>query len=113
MLCLQLFTHENKLGALNLYSKQIDAYTKENLDEAIAIAAHAAVAVAAAQHIDRLGIGMARRTLNGQAVGILMERYDLDADRAFSVLVRLSSTENRKLFDIAGQLVAERRRPAN
>jgi AmiR/NasT family two-component response regulator len=49
----------------------------------------------------------------GQAVGILMERYDLDADRAFSVLVRMSSTENRKLLDTAGELVAERRRPAN
>jgi len=113
MLCVQLFTHENKLGALNLYSRQFDAYTEENLDEAIAIAAHAAVAVAAAQRIDQLGIGMARRTLIGQAVGIMMERYDLDADRAFSVLVRLSSTENRKLFDIASELVGERRRPAN
>jgi GAF domain-containing protein len=113
MLCLQLFTHENKLGALNLYSRQVDAYTEENVDEAIAIAAHAAVAVAAAQHIDQLGIGMARRTLIGQAVGIMMERYDLDADRAFSVLLRLSSTENRKLFEIASELVGERRRPPN
>src|SRR3954468_4733647 len=112
MLSLQLFTHENKLGALNLYSRQAHAYTEENLDEAIAIAAHAAAAVAAAQHTDQLGIGMARRTLIGQAVGILMERYNLDADRAFSVLVRLSSTENRKLFDIAGELVGERRRIA-
>src|SRR3954470_13207926 len=111
MLCLQLFTNENKLGALNLYSRQIDAYTEDNMDEAIAIAAHAAVAVAAAQDIDQLGIGMARRTLIGQAVGITMERYDLDADRAFSVLVRLSSTENRKLFDIASELVGQRRRP--
>jgi len=111
MLCLQLFTHENKLGALNLYSRQGNAYTEDNLDEAIAIAAHAAVA--AAQHIDQLGIGMARRTLIGQAVGILMERYNLDADRAFSVLVRLSSTENRKLFDIASELVDQRRRPTN
>jgi hypothetical protein len=101
----------NKLGALNLYSRQGNAYTEDNLDEAIAIAAHAAVA--AAQHIDQLGIGMARRTLIGQAVGILMERYNLDADRAFSVLVRLSSTENRKLFDIASELVDQRRRPTN
>lgn len=49
----------------------------------------------------------------GQAVGIMKERFELDADRAFSLLVRLSSMENSKLFDIASELVDERRRPVN
>ena len=51
------------------------------------------------------------RTVIGQAIGIVMERYDLDEDRAFSVLRRISSHENTKLRDVAAQLVATRRLP--
>jgi AmiR/NasT family two-component response regulator len=41
----------------------------------------------------------------GTAVGIVMTRYDLDAERAFQVLVRTSQQNNRKLHDIAEELV--------
>ncbi len=40
----------------------------------------------------------------GQAKGILMERYKMDADQAFAVLVRASQNTNRKLSDIAQEL---------
>ncbi len=33
-----------------------------------------------------------------------MERYKIDADQAFAVLVRASQTSNRKLSDIAQEL---------
>ena len=36
-----------------------------------------------------------------------MERYDLDEDRAFSFLVRASSTSNIKVRDIAQELVKQ------
>jgi ANTAR domain len=36
-----------------------------------------------------------RRTAIGKAVGMIMERFDLSDDRAFDVLRRLSSHENR------------------
>lgn len=41
----------------------------------------------------------------GKAQGILMERYDLDGDAAFSTLVRLSQHTNRKLRDVSAELV--------
>jgi signal transduction histidine kinase/DNA-binding response OmpR family regulator len=55
-------------------------------------------------------VGQLRKALQsnrttGTAVGIVMTRYDLDADRAFQVLVRTSQQNNRKLHDIAEELV--------
>jgi AmiR/NasT family two-component response regulator len=52
------------------------------------------------------------RKLVGQAMGILMERYDLDADRAFKVLQRYSQSTNTKLRDVAQQLIDTRRLPS-
>src|SRR5207237_571496 len=49
---------------------------------------------------------LASRTVLGQATGIIMERYDVDSDHAFALLVRASSRSNRKLREIALQLVA-------
>ena len=51
------------------------------------------------------------RTVVGQAQGILMERFDLDADAAFSVLRRWSQQGNVKLREVAAQLVETRRVP--
>jgi AmiR/NasT family two-component response regulator len=43
-----------------------------------------------------------------QAKGILMERYNISADRAFAVLVRVSQHNNRKR-DVAEELISSRR----
>ena len=41
----------------------------------------------------------------GTAVGMVMTRYELDAQQAFKVLARISQQSNRKLHDIAEDLV--------
>jgi AmiR/NasT family two-component response regulator len=41
----------------------------------------------------------------GQAIGILMERYQMNDDRAFAFLVRASSQTNTKLRDVAKEVV--------
>jgi signal transduction histidine kinase/DNA-binding response OmpR family regulator len=41
----------------------------------------------------------------GTAVGVVMTRYDLDPEQAFQVLVRTSQQSNRKLRDIAAEVV--------
>jgi AmiR/NasT family two-component response regulator len=51
---------------------------------------------------------MDARKVIGIAMGILMERYSIDPDRAFTVLQRYSQTNNIKLRDVAQQ-VADRR----
>ena len=47
----------------------------------------------------------------GQATGILMERFDLEPDRAFSVLSRMSQQRNVKLREVAEQIVETRQVP--
>ncbi|MDN4175629.1 GAF and ANTAR domain-containing protein [Nocardioides sp. SOB77] len=112
VLSFQLFTHEDTLGALNLYATQRDAFDSEARDEGLAIAAHIAIAVSAAREVRDLSRAMDSRTVIGQATGILMERFDLDGGRAFSVLSRLSSHANVKVRDIAAEIVETRRLPA-
>jgi signal transduction histidine kinase/DNA-binding response OmpR family regulator len=55
-------------------------------------------------------VGQLRQALQtnrtiGTAVGIVMTQYELDPQRAFQVLVRTSQQSNRKLNDIAAEVV--------
>jgi transcriptional regulator with GAF, ATPase, and Fis domain len=111
MFCIRLFTNEDTLGALNLYAREVDSFDRAAQDDAIAIAAHAAVAVAAAQEIATLTVAVDRRTTIGKALGIVMERYQVDDHAAFRLLTRLSSQGNRKVFAIADELVKTGRLP--
>ena len=54
------------------------------------------------EHLER---ALATRTVIGQASGILIERHNMTADDAFRMLVAASSVTNRKLRDIAADLV--------
>ena len=69
------------------------------------------VALAAAQKVEQLKSAVGGRTVIGQATGILMERFDLDADRAFSVLSRMSQQNNVKIRELAAQVVTSRTLP--
>ncbi len=101
MLSFQLFTHENTLGALNLYSGQAQGFPVEAQTLGAVFAAHAAVALGQSQHVAQLHQAVATRNLIGQAKGILMERFNLTADQAFSTLVRSSQDTNVKLVNVA------------
>lgn len=111
MLCVQLFTTEKSLGGLNLYSDRPDGFDVHDEEVALALAAHAAIAMAASIKIEHLNVAVVGRTVIGQAQGILMERHGIAADQAFAVLARVSQTENRRLNAVALDLVQSRRTP--
>ena len=55
-------------------------------------------------------VGQLRQALQsnrtiGTAIGVVMTRYELEPQQAFQVLVRTSQQNNRKLYDIAEELV--------
>lgn len=60
------------------------------------------------QQIDELTEAVEHRTEIGIALGMLMERFDLTREEAFAYLVRCSSHQNRKLYDIAVEFVETR-----
>ncbi len=101
----------SSVGVLGLYSDRPDAFGED--DEAIAhiLARHASVAVASARHEETMAQAVDARKLVGQAMGILMERFDVDGDRAFAILKRYSQDTNTKLRDVAQQLVDTRKLP--
>jgi GAF domain-containing protein len=104
MLCFQLFVQGDQLGAMNLYARTPGAFDDESQEIARMLAAHAAVALAGAEHEQNLRVGMDNRDIIGQAKGILMERHKITAHRAFDVLARTSQHLNRKLVDVAREL---------
>lgn len=106
MLSLLLYTGNDSYGALNLYSTRPNAYNSDDILVAHSLAAHLAVAVAAAREIDHRGLAMVSRLVIGQAEGILMERYKVSAEHAFDLLRHVSEDSNRKLVLIAEELVA-------
>jgi GAF domain-containing protein len=105
MLCVQLFTNEDRVGAMNLFSSHPDAFDEAAIEAAVGIAAHASVAVGAAEHIGHLHTAIHNRTVIGQATGLVMVKYELGSVAAFALLRRLSSEQNRKISAIATDIV--------
>lgn len=116
---LPMAAEANPVGALNLYSRSVDAFPAEAVSVAEIIAGHAGLAsqVAAAffRHRDlavQLSEAIESRATIEQAKGILMAGRRCTPDEAFQILVSLSQSSNRKLREVARALVAEAAGPA-
>jgi GAF domain-containing protein len=98
---------EGTMGGLNFYSTTSDEVHPEAEELADLFAAHAAIALGRARERETLNEALQSRKVIGQALGILMERYQMNEDRAFAFLVRASSHSNIKLRLVAQELVDE------
>lgn len=94
-----------RMGFLNIYGAKTRQFTLAQVQTARIFASHASVALAAIRTAEDLEQALESRTVIGQAQGILMERFTVDADRAFAILRRYSQDTNVKLADVAGRLV--------
>ncbi|MDT5222425.1 MAG: hypothetical protein QOF15_4530, partial [Mycobacterium sp.] len=54
---------------------------------------------------------LASRDTIGQAKGMIMERFNVDAIRAFELLTKISQDSNTRVADIAAELVSRRALP--
>jgi hypothetical protein len=63
--------------------------------------------------IRHLELKSASRDTMGQAKGIIMATMRCTADEAFDLMVKQSQAENRKVSEIAGEIVARVARRAN
>lgn len=104
VLSFQLYTDVETIGALNVYSNTPYAFNDEAVHTGLVLAAHAAVAAAAAARSDNLKIALDSRDTIGQAKGILMERFKITALQAFDLLVVASQRTHRKLKDVAAEV---------
>jgi GAF domain-containing protein len=101
------------IGALNNYARQPAAFGERDVALGEEVAAFVAIAVgnaeAAARATDdvaNMRRAMASRAVIEQAKGILMERYKITSEQAFTLLTHASQRSNVKLRDVAEELTA-------
>ena len=99
------------IGALNNYARRPDAFGEPDVALAEEVAASVAVAVVNAEasaratdDAENMRRAMVSRAVIEQAKGILMERYKITPDQAFTLLTHASQRSNVKLRDIAEEL---------
>ncbi|MFJ9567532.1 GAF and ANTAR domain-containing protein [Streptomyces fuscichromogenes] len=102
-----LFTEEEDLGALNLYSREPGAFTQASELAGWLLASHAAVAFSAARTHAQLERALATRHTIGEAMGIIMGSHRLTEEEAFNVLRRYSQANNIKLREVARRVCEE------
>jgi hypothetical protein len=89
-------------AGLNVFAPVAAAFTDEHRQAVAQLAAYAAVASATAAN---LRAAMESRAAIEQAKGILIERFKVTPDQAFRLLTAVSMNTNRKVRDLAEQLV--------
>ncbi|HME77360.1 MAG TPA: GAF and ANTAR domain-containing protein [Mycobacterium sp.] len=113
-LSLPLMVGEHVIGAINSYATSHDAFGEHAVQLGSQFAGPAAVSVYNAQLLaeareraEQLQQALESRAVIDQAIGIVRSRTGASAEWAFGRLVRMSQTENTKLYVIAERLVAE------
>jgi GAF domain-containing protein len=108
MLSFRLYTHRNGSGALNLLGRSPQSFGHEDLLVGAMLATHAATAVLATNKQRQFESALASRDLIGQAKGMLMERFNVGAVRAFEMMTTLSQETNTPLRLIAKRITEAR-----
>jgi GAF domain-containing protein len=102
-----------RIGALNVFSDAAGTLTEHSLDQAVMLTAFASVALSAlesGEEASTLRRGLESNREIGKAVGLLMATHDIDDDRAFEMLAKVSQEMNVKVAEVAAQVVAHHKR---
>ncbi len=109
MLSFRLYLEDDpRIAGLNLYSTQADAFDDAAETTGTLVATHGALAVGAAAARERatqLETALVNSREIGAAIGVLMTNHRITRDQAFSLLRIASQNTNRKLAEIATDVV--------
>jgi len=101
----QMWIAGEQMGALNVYAETAHAFGPQTREVGLVFAAHSSVAWNAARRDEQFKKALTSRDVIGQAKGMLMERYGVNAIQAFDLLRKLSQDSNTPLIQIAADLV--------
>lgn len=104
IMAFQLFIADETMGAINVYADRPDAFGAESREIGLIFAAHSSVAWNSARRDEQFKQALASRDVIGQAKGMIMERYSVDAVQAFELLRKLSQDSNVPLTRVATDL---------
>jgi GAF domain-containing protein len=107
VLAFQMFIAGETMGALNVYAEEPNVFGKSSRDLGLIFAAHSSVAWNAARRDEQFKRALSSRDTIGQAKGMIMERYGVDAVQAFEVLRKLSQDSNVPLVQVASELITK------
>jgi GAF domain-containing protein len=100
------------IGALNNYASRPDAFGPDDVVLAEEVASwvalavsHAHTAASTGEELAQMRAAMVARAVIEQAKGMLIERYQVNADEAFTLLTHASQDTNIKLRNVAAELV--------
>lgn len=105
MLSYQLYTHRAGAGALNLFGRAAQTFNAEAEAVGAMLATHAAIVLIDANKQHNFESALASRDIIGQAKGMIMERFKVDAAHAFELLTRLSQNSNTPVRVIAQEII--------
>lgn len=106
ILSFRLREEGHAVAALNFFAETAGVFDDESVELGLLYAAHTAVAWTMLRREEQFQSALASRDVIGQAKGMLMERFDIDAVAAFELLRKLSQDSNTKLVDVATRLVS-------
>ncbi len=106
-LAVPIYVEDQTVGGLSLYSTTHTHLDADRLAHAKVFAAQAAIALSQSRREFHLAAALQSSRTIGKAIGLTMERFDLDDQEAFDRLVRLSQKSNLKLRDLAAHLVKQ------
>lgn len=92
-------------ATLSLFGFEADAFGAEAEAIAVMLANHAAIALMKENRERQFKAALASRDVIGQAKGMIMERFGVDAPRAFAMLKAISQATNTPVRDLAARVV--------
>jgi GAF domain-containing protein len=97
----QLFIDGTSIGALNVFAERPNAFDEGTRRLGSLFATHVALVWGGARRESQFQAALASRDIIGQAKGMIMERYTMDAGQAFDMLRQLSHDANVALAEVA------------
>lgn len=113
LLAVHIDVAEHHVGALNLYSYRPRDYDADDVTTAYLLASHVALVLTSVLKVEGITNALESRSMIGQAQGIVMQRYDMNATHAWDAMVRTSQNANQKIRVLAQQIIRDRELPSN
>ncbi len=104
-MCVAMTAADRDIGIIVMHSEDRHAFDSESIEIAQMLGVHAAIAVSTARREHQFQQALASRDVIGQAKGMVMERFGVDADRAFAMLATLSQESNTPVAQVSQKLV--------
>jgi AmiR/NasT family two-component response regulator len=101
-----MFGDGQTTATLSFYAEPINAFDDGSVDLGMIFATHTALVWNMARSDQQFRTALVSRDIIGQAKGMLMERFDIDAAAAFGLLTRVSQESNTPVALIAQRVIA-------